>query len=290
MSTGKTTAVIISIGILALGFFLISQTKKQSTLASELADAKNKSETLRRELAAQQGQQRQIDDEIAHVQSLITAEPDAEARLENAHRETLIRRNHADDEYASLFRKLRLPPDKLAILRELIQNYIAARSKATILSRKAGLADNSEVIAFALTDADSHLLQLLGAEGLEYFKSYMDVDALRHRRADTFGRQLDHLNLSLSDEQADELVKINTTLDGDSRRVGLENLTSRVWTDDEMHAAEKILSPAQFSILQECNRSADANNKIAEYHRAANEAGLIKSKTVEQLIQERKKR
>lgn len=106
------------------------------------------------------------------------------AQLERARLDLLIRKGELDKTHAALFRRLKLPPEKLDALKTLIVERNQAEFDAKKIAETQGLtgftaAERAGLANTATAEIDQQLQQLLGAHDFEYLRFYQDTIPLR---------------------------------------------------------------------------------------------------------------
>jgi hypothetical protein len=160
-----------------------------------------------------------------------------------------------DSDYAALFRKLRLPGNKLAALKELLGERLRVAKEAIQLSMAEDLSlddmpDEKEILAAGTAEIDSAISQGFGAEVSAVIETYQASMSARKFMIQPFA---DHLRFgpnSLNDAQLDELAAAAAQVP-----FGANTIIARppgppipATLDD---AAVRVLSPAQQEAYQE---------------------------------------
>jgi len=179
-------------------------------------------------------------------------------------------REQLADNYAPLFRELKLDPDKQALLENLlIDKRIAEAHIAYTLSagQYPGLDPNDLDALKALTSAGtadiaSQIQQDLGPALYEQYEHYDDTLTSR-QQINAFADQLKHTSAPLSDTQADRLVDL----------LAQANPDPSVPLPDSFQAqAAAILTPDQASAL---TATLQARRTILAMNRAAMSKGTL---------------
>ena len=261
----KITIVVVGIAAVALAIVGGLETRQARELEKNAAASRVRNERSALALASLRSRNDALRDEIAKYDALVAAVPDAAAKLEEE-RMFLIRYHRADDDcYAGLYRHLRLNPDDLYALRQLLyERDKTLFSTANAIAAKHG-CKNDPVMKQAIRDAlvesiDVRIGDLIGSENLEYFKFY--TDSYSFRMDPMLKNGLAYLGIGATDDQLDALAKVRMVDDSPAA-------SDAVWTEQQMSEAKKILSPEQFAFLEEWNNNAIAENRLAEMNRQA---------------------
>lgn len=183
-----------------------------------------------------------------------------------------------DNTYAGLFRRLRLPEEKVEWLRRLLIRRESGERAANRFAREHGardlsIAEYQELYAIWNQPVTAQIEALLGEKDYAYFKSY--TQNLAHRRHfDKAAELLAPTREPLRDEQIDQLVA--WTAEVVEQRYATAGFEKRPKIPDEVMArATAILSPLQLEKVDVVKKSEDAVLRLLAMNRAAAEQGLL---------------
>jgi RNA polymerase sigma factor (sigma-70 family) len=178
-----------------------------------------------------------------------------------------------DGSYAPLFRRLRLPREKLPALRELLALRIRGVQEVQAAAKLQGLdlasLTTDEVYALRLIaarDVDAKIRTVLGTSGLEYVQTYDRT--LPHRRAfEALDRILAAYDAALSPEQSDQLVAWAAADSATQPMVIPHSVVAK---------AAAILTPLQLEKLKLVQAARAANASIVAMNQVAAESGKLR--------------
>jgi hypothetical protein len=205
-------------------------------------------------------------------------------------------RSSLDARYATLFKRLRLPPAELEKLKNLLVDRQAAGMDVLAASASEGMAAAGGVEGMralmekAQADVDEGIRAVLGDERFAQYKDF-DRNAPSYAVADQLERRLSYTATPLQPAQADELVRILAenapapAAGADGRAVaayggGVGNMVfapfvsgsanvlatggASMITDQALAQAEGILAPDQFASLKELQSEQQAMAKLLQ--------------------------
>jgi len=170
----------------ALAVGLALQLDKNHRLQAQLSDLHAQTKTAQAaqnaataRLAAQEATARELDAALTVQAPPLTPEQQERVRLD-----TLIRKGELDSEYASLFRRLKLPPETLDRLKVLIVERNQAIYDAVKLAKNQGLefalpSEEKKVGESATSEIDLRIAALLGSSGYGQFHEYVELQPYR---------------------------------------------------------------------------------------------------------------
>ncbi|HEX2101168.1 MAG TPA: hypothetical protein VHF69_10915 [Candidatus Synoicihabitans sp.] len=193
-----------------------------------------------------------------------------------------------DERYASLFRKLNLPPAQLEQLKNLLADREAARMDVMSAARAEGLTGREsrdqlrELVQMTQEEVNASIGETLGDHVLNELQRY-DRTAAERGTISQVERRLSYSGAPLSAAQSEALVNILATT-GASRGGGAEtSATGAVFaiaggtvagriggamiTDAVIAQAQGILTPAQLDALRAVQAEQEAQQRISEITR-----------------------
>jgi len=261
----KITMTIVGTVAVALAIVGGVETQRGRELEKTAAASHAQNERSTLALASLRSRNDALRGEIAKYDALVAAVPDAAAQQEKVRMYLITSRRLEEDRLAGLYRRLRLNPDDLYALRQLIYE----RENTAVINANAIAAEhggkNDRIMKQAIRDAlresiDARIGDLIGNENLEYFKFYT-ADVWRGIDP-SFRNDLDYLGIGVTDDQMDAVQRARTTDNGVTRY-------DEVWSEQQLSEAKKIFSPEQFAFLEEWNNNVIAGNRLAEMNRQA---------------------
>jgi hypothetical protein len=176
-------------------------------------------------------------------------------------------RKQLADNYGALFFRMKLSPDKQAILENLlIEKRITEAHIAYALSsgQYQGIDPNNldalkTLTAAGTEDIDSQIQQVLGDD---LYRQYQHYDATLNSRqqVNAFAAQLKHTNTPLNDTQADQMVELLAQTNSDPAAPLPDSFQAR---------AAAILNPGQMPALKTLTAALQARRTILAMNRAA---------------------
>jgi hypothetical protein len=184
-------------------------------------------------------------------------------------------RGKLDARYAALFRSLRLKPDKIIQLKNLLVERQMAQTDAIEAANSQGLG--SEAVNQAQTDAtasvDSEIKADLGDVGYEQYQEYEKTQSERGV-VNQIQQALSYTSTPMGDEEANQLVEAlrqaafgqeyakSTTITIASDGTMLASPPRYTVTDRSMAYAQNVLSPEQMQALQTIQEQQQAQQQI----------------------------
>lgn len=187
-------------------------------------------------------------------------------------RQRLLARAALDRSYASLFRHLRLPSDRLSRLVNLLLDRRAAAMDAYRIAREHGLpVDHNRALALtkvAVSDIDADIHALLGDESFAYYEHYERTLPYRYPIEDL----ADSLRFSPTPLTGDDVDRIVDAIAATRSKT----LDGGMISDAAIAAVEKDLAPAQVAALRAVQNADRAKREMMELNRVAATKGLLK--------------
>jgi hypothetical protein len=191
----------------------------------------------------------------------------------NDERLSLQFRRQLADRYGALFRRMRLSPDKQALLENLlIEKRITESHIAYALStgQYEGIDPNDLDALKILTtvgteDIDSQMQPLLGSQLYDQYEHY-DATLNSRQQVDAFAAQLKYTNTPLSDAQVDQLVELLAQTISDP---------TAPLPDSFQTQAAAILDPGQLPALKSLTAVLEARRTILAMNRTALANGTL---------------
>ena len=172
----KITMVIVGTAAVVLAIVGGLETQQARELEKSVATARALNERSASALASLRSSNDALQDKIAKYDALVAAVPDATAKLEKERTDMISNRQFDDYRYAGLYRHLRLNPDDLHALRQLLYERDEDSERVNAIAASHGIK-NDRVMRQAIEDAlvesvDVRIGDLIGSEKLEYLKFY----------------------------------------------------------------------------------------------------------------------
>jgi hypothetical protein len=175
--------------------------------------------------------------------------------------------------YAVLFRRLKLSPDNLALFEKLIvQKEVYETAIAHYLSAGVfqGLDRNDldalkTLTAAGTEDVDQQIRQLLGDTAYQQYDHYSSTLNSR-QQVNAFADQLRYSNVQLSDTQADQLVDVLAGADSDPTLPLPDSFQVKV---------AAVLGPGQSQALKTLMATLQARRTIQAMNQAALAKGIV---------------
>ena len=198
---------------------------------------------------------------------------------------TLRTKGALDGSYAGLFRRLKLDPQTLDALKELLIERQTTDSDILRAIRERGLSPDDDMSyamwaklkTVATHDVDERIRALLGDEGFRRFSPYANSEG-RHQAYEDLATHLRYTDSPLTDDQVDRLVALTgagrIAQFSDRDAVPPESLSSI--PDLVVTEAERFLSPPQLESLRQLKASRDGFLQMIAMNRAAAAEGRIK--------------
>lgn len=191
----------------------------------------------------------------------------------DALRKKVLRAN-LDGQYAQLFRRLKLQPSELEVLKDLLVDWCAVAQEAARLASAEGvtrLADTKKIQMAATEELGERIHAVLGDARFAYFKFYVETLPARGSQQ-MLERWLTARGISLSDDQSDALVKLHFS-------EGYENVMNSM-TAEHAESALATLKPEQRKLFAIWNGFLGAWSELSRMNREAAAQGKIKLPSV----------
>jgi RNA polymerase sigma factor (sigma-70 family) len=181
-----------------------------------------------------------------------------------------VRQGNLDSQYARLFRRLKLTPEKVEAFKSLLVDWQLAANEASRMATAAGITryeDIQKIRWAGAEEASEPIRVFLGDESYAYFKFYAENAAARGR-INTLDQRLNTRGLGLTDEQYDALVRL--------RAHGAGEAVMKAMPPTEVESALALLQPDQQRLFMVWNDFCGAWAEISRMNREAAALGKIK--------------
>ncbi|MCC6415175.1 MAG: hypothetical protein IT582_04625 [Opitutaceae bacterium] len=187
-----------------------------------------------------------------------------------------------DQEYAALFKKMRLTPDQLDQFKNLLVEKQRALADVVAAVREQGIdpranpADFRQIVDSEREDINDSIRQLLGDAGFEAYQNYERTEPFRNV-VTQLGTRLSYGSSPLTDTQGEQLVQVLADANQRAVRPGQTTPTGQptanvahrrnALNDEAMVRAQSILSPDQYAALQDLQRQQQARAALGNLFR-----------------------
>ena len=284
----KTQLGLATAATLALALGLVWQHRENATRRAEITALSHAhpqvSAVSSDEMVVLDETLRQLDAVLA---TAATTPPLTSEQLERQQLDTFIRKGELDDEYAHLFRKLRLPAHQLEALKALLVEYNQTRYNAINLAVREGLPDIAPFEIEKLADAATHdinasIARLVGDQNASTVRDYIALRCYRIRAGGFIAgdalTDAESFEKHLTPEYDEQLDKIARTLR--EKAPTYYDRYQSPWPDlfpeEALAAIEPLLPERSRAFFRDTNRDILARRRMAEISRDAALQGKIK--------------
>ena len=198
----------------------------------------------------------------------------------------LLKKGMLDTSYAALFRRLKLNPQTLDALKELLVERQTTDFDIMRVIRERGLSPDDDVSyamwaklqAVATHDVDERIRALLGEEGFRRFSPYANSEG-QHQTYEDLAAHLRYTDSPLTDDQVDRLVALTAAgraVQFPDRDAVPPETFGWMIPDSVVTEAESFLSPRQMDSLRKLKEWRDGRVQITAMNRAAAVEGRLK--------------
>jgi len=197
----------------------------------------------------------------------------------------LLKKGTLDTSYAALFRRLKLDPQTLDALKELIVERQEAEMDIPRVIREHGLSPDDDVSyamwaelrAVASHDVDESIRALLGENGFRWFSAYENSEGA-YQTYEDMGARLRYADSPLTDDQIDRLVAL-TVAERAKQFPDRDAILPEAFggiPDSVVTEAERFLSPRQMETLRQIKAYNNRRLEIDAMERVAATEGRLK--------------